>query len=157
MNGADFFAFVDTDQFSYFGCASAGQIAYGVECVVDYPTYRSSHTRTNTDYFFFPKQAITVKECLALMIRCLQSEKYVFDLTIETATSIGLINEQDDFIQNPDAHISQNDFITLIGRLLQQKRYKYYGVENGRFRYEGNIDEERSVSYHDMLIQRKDR
>ena len=155
LNGADLISFADTDAFSYFGCADLAGIAYGEECVVDYPTERTSHTLKNTDFFFFPKRAITTKECLAFMIRCLQSDKTDFDLTLEKAKDNGLINDKDDFIQNPNSIISQDDFFVLLGRMLQQKRYKYYARENNRFNMNGNIDEEKSMTYLEFLTQRQ--
>ena len=79
LNGADYIAFADTEHYSYFGCAHAAEIAYGEECVVVYPTLRTRYTLKNTDYFFFPKRKITLKECLALMVRCLQSECFDFE------------------------------------------------------------------------------
>lgn len=153
LNGADLVSFADTESFSYFGCACLSGIAYGEECVVDYPTERTSHTLKNTDFFFFPERAITTKECLAFMIRCLQSDKTDFDLTLEKAKDLGLINDKDDFIQNPNSIISQDDFFVLLGRMLQQKRYKYYARENNRFNMNGNIDEEKSMTYLEFLTQ----
>ena len=151
LDGHDLISFADTDSFSYFGCAWVGGIAYGVECVVDYPTQRTAYTLKNTDFFFFPQRTVTTKECLAFMIRCLQSNKVDYDLTLESAKGYGLINDQDEFIQNPNSSINQDDFSVLLERLLQQKRYKYYGRENGIFKMGGNIDEEHSISYLEML------
>ncbi|WP_249313889.1 hypothetical protein [Congzhengia minquanensis] len=155
LNGADFVAFEDTDSYSYFGCAYRAKIAYGEECIVDYPTYRTSHTGKNTDFFFFPNRAATVKETLAFMVRCLQSDKTDFDLILEKAKDNGLINDKDDFIQNLNDFISQDNFFVLLERLLQQKRYKYYDRENNRFKMEGNIDEERCMTYLEFLTQRQ--
>lgn len=154
LNGADLIAFVDTESFSYFGCAYLSGITFGEECVVDYPTERTSHTLKNTDFFFFPERAVTTKECLAFMIRCLQSDKIDFDLTLEKAKESGLINDKDDFIQNPNSIINQDDFFVLLGRMLQQKRYKYYNRGNNSFSMDGNIDEERSMTYLEFLTQR---
>ncbi len=153
LDGADFISFADTAPFSYFGCADAGKIAYGEECVVDYPTLRTAYTLKNTDIFFFPNRAVSVKECLAFMNRCLQPGKPDFNLTIENAKDNGLINAQDDFCQNPNSFINQDCFFVLLERLLQQNRYKYYG-QNGDFKMQGSIDEDRSISYFEMLNQR---
>lgn len=155
LNGADVISFADTESFSYFGCAWLGGIAYGEECVVEYLTERTAHTLKNTDFFFFPERAVTTKECLAFMIRCLQSDKTDFDLTLEKARDNGLINDKDDFIENPDSAISRDDFLVLLGRMLQQRRYKYYSRENSSFRMDGNIDEERSMTYLEFLTQRQ--
>ncbi|MBU5449764.1 hypothetical protein [Acetivibrio sp. MSJd-27] len=155
LNGADLISFADTAAFSYFGCADLAGIAYGEECVVDYPTERTSHTLKNTDFFFFPKRAVTTKECLAFMIRCLQSDKADFDLILEKAKDHGLMNDKDDFIQNPNSIISQDDFFVLLERFLHQKRYKYYDRVDNRFRMDGYIDEEQSMTYLEFLTQRQ--
>lgn len=151
LSGADFEPFADTAPYSYFGCAAAGKIAYGEEWVVEYPTHRTAHALKNTDFFFFPDRTVTAKECLAFMIRCLLSDQTDYDLTIENAKEIGLINVKDRFIQAPDSPIGQDDFFVLLERLLRKNRYKYYGRVNGVFKTEGNIDEARSVSYIEML------
>ena len=154
-SGADLIAFADTETYSYFGCAWLCGIAYGEECVVDYPTDRTSHTLKNTDFFFFPERAVTIKECLAFMIRCLQSDKTDFDLTLEKAKDIGLINDKDNFIRDPNSIIGQDDFFVLLGRMLQQKRYKYFAEENNRIYMCGNIDTEKSMTYLEFLTQRR--
>lgn len=156
LNGDDLICFADTDTFSYFGCARLGNIAYGEECVVNYPTHRTSHTLKNTDTFFFPKRAVTVKETVAFMVRCLEEiSKGDINYTFEEAKDYGILNEKDSFIINADLPISQNDFYILLERFLQQKRYKYYGRENNIFSMAGNIDKYRSMSYFDMLNQRQ--
>ena len=156
LNGADLISFADTESFSYFGCAWLSEIAYGEECVVDYPTERTSHTLKNTDFFFFPERAVTVKETLAFMVRCLeQTKKSDLDSTFEKAKEYDLIKAEDSFAQNPDSNINQKDFCTLLGRMLHQKRYKYYGRENKRFRMSGNIDEEQSMTYLEFLTRRQ--
>ena len=153
LNGADLISFVDTESFSYFGCAYLSGIAYGEECVVDYPTERTSHTLKNTDFFFFPERTATVKECLAFMIRCLQADETNYDLTIEDAKDFGLVSDEDIFIQNPNSPISQEEFFELLDRMLQQRRYKYYISESNRFRMNGNVDEEKSMTYLEFLTQ----
>lgn len=151
LNGADIISFVDTDSFSYFECAWLSGIAYGEECVVDYPTHRTSHTLKNTDFFFFPERAATVKETLAFMVRCLEADKIDIDVAFEKAKEYGLVKAEDSFIQELDSAINPNEFCTLLERFMQQKRYKYYDRVDNDFRPDGNIDEERSVSYLDML------
>lgn len=155
LNGGDLISFADTDAFSYFGCAWLGKIAYGEECIVDYPTERTRHTLKNADFFFFPDRVVTVKETLAFMVRCLEdTNKRDINDTFERAKDYGILSNDDLFINNADSVISQNDFCILLERFLQQKRYKYFGRENNIFRMEGNIDENRSISYLDMLKQR---
>jgi len=47
LNGADFYAFVDTESYSYYGCAYRAQIAYGEECIVKYDNL--SHLMCNVE------------------------------------------------------------------------------------------------------------
>ena len=156
FDGADFMPFVDTASFSYFGYAYMAEIAYGEKCVVDYPTYRSTHMRTNWDYFFFPERAVTVKETLAFMVRCLEKERNEsLEYAIEKAEEYGLIKDNDTFIDKSDSTLSQDDFYVLLNRFLQQKRYKYYD-SLGSVGIEVYFDEDRSISYFEMLEQRID-
>ena len=152
-DGSHVVCFVDAGFYSYIGCAYITHIAYGEEQVVDYPTFRTSHTRKNTDYFLFPKRKVTVKEVLAYMVRCLEESKENIDINItyEKSKEYGLINENDIFTQNPDMEISKNDFYTLLERLLNQKRYKYFEIVNGYFKMSGYVDEERSMTYLEFL------
>lgn len=150
LNGADFIAFSDVPTYSYFGCAYRAKIAFGEECTAAYPTYRMRYTFNNNDVFFFPDRPVTVNETLAFMVRCLGEREYQdFTGLVESANDYGLIVDKDEFIKND--LIRPNEFCTLIKRLLQKKRYKYFGKENNIFRMEGNIDEERSMSYLEML------
>lgn len=152
IGGDDLIAFADTAVYSYFGCAYLAEIAYGEECVVDYPTSRTAHTLKNTDIFFFPNREATVKEALAFMVRCLEKsdkDKYDIDNILEKAYYYGILNNDDPVIGNGDFLITQNHFCVLLERFLQQERYKYF--ENNIFRMEGNIDEERSMTYLEML------
>ena len=153
LNGADLITFEDTAPFSYFGCAYLSGIAYGEECVVDYPTERTSHTLKDTDYFFFPKRIATIKECLAFMVRCLQSDEPDYDLTIEDAKDFGLVSDEDVFVQNPNLPISQEEFFELLDRMLQQKRYKYYIRESNVFRMYGYVDKAKSMTYLEFLTK----
>ncbi|MBE7011372.1 MAG: hypothetical protein E7415_01715 [Ruminococcaceae bacterium] len=151
MDGADCYAFVDVGPFTYIGCAWESRIAYGIECIVDFPTYRSSHTGKNTDYFFFSDRDATITEALAFMIRCLEKDEIDLDMAIEKAYQYGLLRTEDVFSEHLDSKINQRDFSILLDRLLQQKRCKYYEAWHG---IGHKIDEERSISYIDMHNQR---
>lgn len=155
LKGADFISFVDTPSFSYFGCAYLAKIAYGEECVVDYPTPRTSHTLKNTDFFFFPDRPVTPKETIAFIIRCLEeTNQSDINYTFERAKDYGILNDEDSFINNAASPINQDDFCVLLERFLHQNRYKYFGREDNTFNMEGNRDEKYSMTYFDMLIQR---
>ncbi len=158
--GADWYAFADTSPFSYCGYADYAKIAYGEKCVVDTPTYGSSHRNTAWDYLFFTDMAATVKEALAFMLRCLEDlSAENFDLTLEKAKEYSLISDEDAFAENIDEEITQGDFVLLLERFVQQKRYKYYLTwDEAKFEAKstigGSIDEERSVTYFEMLNAR---
>lgn len=155
LNGADLTGFVDTFPYSYFGCAYLAKIAYGEECIVDYETYRTSHTLKNTDIFFFPDRSVTVKETLAFMVRCLEeNDEKDLAYSIEKAKEYGLIYSEDTFSNEIDSTMRQDDFYVLLDRFLHQKRYKYYGRVNNEFRMDGYIDEEQSTTYLEFLTQR---
>lgn len=155
LNGADLAGFVDTFPYSYFGCAYLAKIAYGEECIVDYETYRTSHTLKNTDIFFFPDRAVTVKETLAFMVRCLEeNDEKDLAYAIEKAKEYGLIYSEDTFSNEIDSTMCQDDFYVLLDRFLHQKRYKYYDRANNEFRMDGYIDEEQSITYLEFLTQR---
>ena len=148
IDGADFYGFADTPFLSYFGCAYLSKIAYGEERVIDYSTYRTDHTGRNVDYFFFPKRAVTVKEALAFMIRCLeQSDNESLEYAMKRAEEYGLINCNDDFVNKGDSELNQNDFCVLLERFLHKNRYKYYDGTKDGFRMDGYVDEARSVTY----------
>jgi len=160
LNGADFYAFVDTESYSYYGCAYRAQIAYGEECIVKHPTYRSSHTGKNTDFFFFPERPATIKEALAFMVRCLSSDNSNYENTTIEALKFNLIYPEDSFINELDSNISQETLYLLLERFLSQKRYKYYKNEyctnkNDYFRMEGWIDEKQNITYWEHLRQTK--
>lgn len=155
LNGADLAGFVDTFPYSYFGCAYLAKIAYGEECIVDYETYRTSHTLKNTDIFFFPDRAVTVKETVAFMVRCLEeNDEKDLAYAIEKAKEYGLIYSEDTFSNEIDSTMCQDDFYVLLDRFLHQKRYKYYDRANNEFRMDGYIDEEQSITYLEFLTQR---
>lgn len=155
LNGADLISFADTGAFTYFGCADLSGIAYGEECIVDYPTERTRHTLKNTDFFFFPNRVVTVEETLAFMVRCLgaNNDEDIQNI-VEKAKEYALINSEDIFIKDVGSAISQDDFYILLDRLLHQRRYKYYERLDDGFRMDGNIDEERSMTYLEFLTQR---
>jgi len=120
---------------------------------VNYPTYRTSHTGKSTDYFFFPERTVKIKEALAFMVRCLE-ENTDYDSVIDNAKEHQLIKDDDKFAVCPDVAITPSDFCTLLERLLQQKRYKYYdGKAVEIWQYEG-VDDERSMTYRENLLTR---
>lgn len=149
----DLFTFMDTETRSYFGCAYVSHIAYGEECAVSYPTYRTQHTQKNTEIFFFPDRAVTLKEALAFMVRCLEPGKIELESAFEKAKNYGLIKADEEFIQKADSQLSQNEYCILLERFLHQKRYMYY---NSEMKMRANADEAHSMTYLDFLTGREE-
>ena len=154
LNGADLITFVDTKSYSYIGCANLSKIAYGEECIIDYPTYRTIHTRKNIDFFFFPERPITLKESLAFMVRCLECDTIYKDINFawSKAKEYGLIKDEDEL--NDDCIISQNAFCMLLKRMLCQKRYKYYDRVDNIFDMKCYVDTESNITYLEFLLQK---
>lgn len=153
---ADVYTFADADEPSYMDFAYMANIAYGVEMYTETPTYRTVHTGKNTDFFFLPDRPITVNECIAFMVRCLDSEKTDLTLAIQKAYEYGLINGDDRFAADVGKSLGNDDFEILIDRFLDMKRYKYYPLTPTKCsaRLSGEIDAERTLTYREMLSQR---
>lgn len=155
LGGADYITFADTSSYSYFGIAFFNKIAYGEEIVVDFPTERTRHTFKNTDYFFFPHKNATINECLAFMVRCLIDDKNDdLNSVIINAKTIGLINEKDSFINKLDSELEKCDFIILLERFLQQRRFRYFDKLESVDGMKLVADSERRKTYLDFLNQR---
>ena len=105
-------------------------------------------------YFNFVR-AVTTKETLAFMVRCLKNtdmDLANIDVTFAKAKELGLIKETDAFYENPDNAISSDDLFILLHRFLYQPRYLYFGgKDNGDF----NVDSEGNMTYIEYLNQRK--
>ena len=101
---------------------------------------------------FYPSKAVTTKEVLTYMIRCLGKDKDKPDIAFIKAQGLELIGENDSFFENIDDDISPDDFCVLLRRFLNQKRYLYYSGE-----YDGQIkvDQEGSVTYLEFFKQRE--
>ena len=153
---ADVYTFADAGELSYIDFAYMANIAYGVEMYTDTPTYRTVHTGKNTDFFFLPDKTVTVNECIAFMVRCLDSEKTDLTLAIQKAYDCGLINGDDRFTSDVGKLLNNEDFEVLIDRFLDMKRYKYYPLTatKSSARLSGEIDAEGKLTYRAMLSQR---
>ena len=162
LNG-NWTVFVDVDLYSYYSCARRADIAYGEACIIDYETIFTSHTGNNYDYFFFPERAVTLEECLAFMVRCLEEEQdeegYVKRIGLEEAVikakQYGIIAEDDCFASDVKGTINLQTFKILLERFMQQKRYKYFGIADfhpytGWFLMSGLRDETGSMTYLEM-------
>lgn len=161
MGGTSFETFVDCGTYSYYGIAHMENIAFGVYCDVDFPTYRTSHTGRNKDFFFFRDRVVTTREALLFMVRCLQKTPFQIPIVmdqyariVEIAEEKGLVTQGDKWLDNIDSALSYDAFYVLMNRLLHQKRYKYFFVN--REMLNRGIDKEQSVSYIEVLACRID-
>ncbi len=148
LNGSDRYAFADTPTYSYIGCAYYAKIAFGEEKVIDYATYRTSHTGKNVDLFFYPDRYATIKDCLAFCTRCLDDNVKTIEDVVEKSIEYGFIDNED--IKNIDNYINKDEFYNILNKMLHQKRYRYY---SSPFVMEGYIDKNKSVTYYNMHLQ----
>ena len=99
---------------------------------------------------FFPKRNVTVKECTAFIMRCLESSSPDLEETFLRAVEIGLVFSTDSFYEKSDDDLLPHDFYIILDRMLDQKRYIYY--------YEGfhelQTHEAKSVTYLEYLENR---
>ena len=103
---------------------------------------------------FFPKRNVTVKECLTFMLRCLTDSKLVmWDNIMEDSIKMGLLqeNELDSYIA--DEPLQNNQFYTLLGRMLNKNRYLYWPTEEPPAGHAKSmqVDITNSIKYIDCL------
>lgn len=81
---------------------------------------------SKTKKMFYPDKAVTLKECLNFMIRCLHEEKskYKIDDIMVTAKEEGLLEDSDTFLENQT--LSYDDFYLLLNRMLYHQRGYYF-------------------------------
>ena len=80
---------------------------------------------------FAPNRNITVKECLAFMLRCLKdTESLSWDNTIEDSVKFGLLKNEESEIYAPDSALTYEQFYTFLSRLLNMDRYLYWPDES---------------------------
>jgi len=106
----------------------------------------------NDNPLFCPSRAVTTKEVLAFMVRCLEDNSGDIDNTFKRAEELELIRKTDSFYEDSDLAIDQDDFYILLNRFLNQKRYLYY---SGEYEPGFYLDDSREISYLDNLIRQQ--
>lgn len=106
---------------------------------------------------FAPHKNVTVKECLAFMLRCLTDSKLVlWDSIMEDSVKMGLLQENELTYYVADQPLRNNQFYTLLCRMLNKNRYLYWPTEellNG-YAKSMQVDVTKSIKYIDWLAEK---
>ncbi len=94
------------------------------------------------EFYFYPSRNVSIEECIAFIVRCLDKSVLNIDETYLYAKEIGLVKKTDEFYQNRKWSISVSDFCVLLNRMLYEKRGMYF--ENGQMLY-NDIDTKRYI------------
>ena len=137
------YPFTDDNNEGYIVAAYMAKVVVGTKI---YEGYESPS--------FEPKRSVTVKECLALMLRCLTDPETVSWCNVmQDSVKIGLINEDEltDYIaENP---LKSGQFYTLLCRMLNMKRYLYWPATNvSAYEKSMETDKTESITYIDWLL-----
>ena len=108
---------------------------------------------------FYPSRNITLKETIAFIMRCLESndDSQNIDVTFNRAREIKLILNTDNFYtESGDENLTKDDFCLLLNRFLKQKRYVYFDPnESQPMNYFGLVrDENKSITYYEFLEEK---
>ncbi len=105
---------------------------------------------------FAPNRNMTVKECLAFMLRCLTDSKSLpWDNTVEDSVKFGLLTKEESEAYAPDSALTYEQFYTFLSRMLNMDRYLYWQDESekttaGHAR-SVKVDSAGSVKYIDLF------
>ena len=121
---------------------------------------------------FEQDREVTIKECLAFMLRCLDdTDKFAWNDIMERALEYGLLDEPDrSFYGAGGEKLTSKDFAKLLSRMLNSKRYLYWpngptepmpGLPDGATPPPGwsktvQKDASRSISYMDWVLENID-
>ena len=105
---------------------------------------------------FMPNRSVTIQECLAFMLRCLKDFNSVnWENVMTDSMQIGLLqkDELDSFAA--DATLLNEDFCTLLSRMLDMKRYLHWPREEPQPGYAKSmqIDTLGSIKYVDWISE----
>lgn len=106
---------------------------------------------------FKPEKSITVKECLTFMLRCLtDSELVLWDSIMEDSVKMGLLQENELTYYVADQPLQNNQFYTLLCRMLNKNRYLYWPTEEPLNGYAKSmqVDATKSIKYIDWLAEK---
>lgn len=111
------------------------------------------HTGDGYDFKFEPLRAVTTKECLAFMLRCLYGEENIsYEATMSDAAKAELIFGNEAFANAPDSPVSASAFKLLLKRMLYKKQGIYWPAESYEF-YENELqfNHDKEQRYIDLL------
>ena len=109
---------------------------------------------------FHPNNNVTLKECIAFMLRCLKDSDTVdWGNIVPCGEEIGLLSIEEMQSVNENESITMSQFKTLLERMLNMNRYLYWPTENPQPGYEKTIEKDSSgsIRYIDWLIQKGDK
>jgi hypothetical protein len=123
-----------------------------------------SNVATGVDFYpngvnnFAPTRDVTVKECLAFMLRCLTDiESVSWDGVMDDSVKAGLLHEDELEMFIADDALQNKQFYTLLNRMLDKNRYLYWPTENPRPGYAKSmqIDRTNSIRYIDWILEKR--
>ena len=114
---------------------------------------------------FCPNRSVTLKECVAIMVRCLSENPGNLEESYKKAEEIGLISKDDIFYDKGDEFLEKENFHILLYRMINQKRCKYFEelvqyeskeinseqVTYITYTYDIKTDQERVMTYSEYL------
>lgn len=102
---------------------------------------------------FYPDRSVTVKECLAFMVRCMKSWRSVeWGNVLSDSIELGLLAECELEELSDDSFLTEQDFYILLYRMLDQNRYVYFESGQDYSKY----DETNSIRYIDWWYENND-
>lgn len=111
---------------------------------------------TNPITNFCSERNVTVRECLAFMLRCLKDQKQVeWGNVMRDSVQIGLLKTEELNELSADDALLKRDFVILLSRMLNMNRYLYWPAEemqNGRSK-SMQTDTSKSVRYFDRFAE----
>lgn len=86
--------------------------------------------KTNPITNFCSERNVTVRECLAFMLRCLKDQKQVeWGNVMRDSVQIGLLKTEELNELSADDALLKGDFVILLSRMLNMNRYLYWPAE----------------------------
>ena len=114
----------------------------------------------DTIHDFEPKNDVTLKECLAFMLRCLHDTKNIsWNDVLSQANEFGLLNDEEYNIIQEDDLLTDEMFKTLLSRMLVKKRYLYWPIDDPPDGTAKSIqmDQTDSIQYIDWILEKKNK
>lgn len=116
----------------------------------------------NTDTYdignFEPNREVTIKECLAFMLRCLKKNTEVkWGNILSDAEKFGLLQSSEVKYINDDQLLIGGTFRILLERMLNMNRYLYWPLEEPAPGYAKSmqVDQVGEIQYIDWILENK--